>query len=393
MSTALVSRSSDLQRLRDEGFDIEIRSGHLLVKHVPYVNSEKEVKYGVLVSELSTSGDVATKPSDHTAAFVGGVPCDNLGTRLGKIINSDQSFDVIEGLTAACRFSSKPPEGYPDYYAKMTAYVRMVSDYANVIDSTVTAQTFPPVATTEDESVFRYADSASSRAGISAITSKLGLAKVAIVGLGGTGAYILDLIAKTPIQEIHLFDADRFLTHNAFRAPGAATLEELNASPTKVEYFQQKYDPLRRGIVAHSVEIDSTNMDELRDMSFVFLAMDSGPTERLIIKQLEEYGTPFIEVGMGVRRVGESLAGIVRVTASTPGNRDHVWERNLIPFDADLEDEYDKNVQIADLNALNAVLAVLKWKKMCNFYADQQRELSIMYTIDGNHLLNENQAL
>lgn len=192
MSTAPVSRSPHLQRLRDEGFDIEIRSGHLLVKHVPYVNAEKEVKYGVVVSELSTSGDVATKPSDHTAAFVGGVPCDNLGTPLSKIINTDQPFDVIEGLTAACRFSSKPPEGYPDYYAKMTAYVRMVGDYANVIDPTATAKTFPPIATTEGESVFRYADSASSRAGISAITSKLGLAKVAIVGLGGTGAYILD---------------------------------------------------------------------------------------------------------------------------------------------------------------------------------------------------------
>jgi hypothetical protein len=386
MSTALVSRSPDLQRLRDEGFDIEIRSGHLLVKHVPYVDADRVVKLGVLVSELSTSGDMATKPSDHTAAFIGGVPCDNIGTPLSKIINSDQPFDVLEGLTAACRFSSKPPEGYPDYYAKMTAYVRMVGDCANVIDPTATARTFPPVVTTEDESVFRYVDAASSRAGIGAITSKLGLAKVAIIGLGGTGSYILDLIAKTPIQEIHLFDADKFLTHNAFRAPGAATLEELNASPTKVEYFQWKYGSLHRGIVAHPVNIDSTNVDELRDMSFIFLAMDSDPNERLIIEKLEEYGTSFIEVGMGVRRVGESLSGIVRVTASTPRNRDHVWERNLIPFGADPEDEYDANIQIADLNALNAVLAVLKWKKMCGFYDDQQRELSMMYTIDGNHL-------
>lgn len=393
MSTALVSRSPDLKRLRDEGYDIEIRSGHLLVKHVPYVDADRVVKLGVLVSELSTSGDMATKPSDHTAAFIGGVPCDNIGTPLSKIINSDQPFEVIEGLIAACRFSSKPPEGYPDYYAKMTAYVRMVGDFANVIDPAATAKTFPPIATTEGESVFRYADSASSRAGIGAITGKLGLAKVAVIGLGGTGSYILDLIAKTPIQEIHLFDADIFLTHNAFRAPGAATLEDLNASPTKVAYFQRHYDALHRGVVAHPVDIDSTNVHELREMNFVFLAMDSGPNEKLIIEKLEEYGTPFIEVGMGVRRVGESLAGIVRVTASIPGQRDHVWSRNLVPLTANLEDEYEANIQIADLNALNAVLAVVKWKKLCGFYDDQLHEMSTMYTIDGNHLLNENQAL
>jgi tRNA A37 threonylcarbamoyladenosine dehydratase len=46
---------------------------------------------------------------------------------------------------------------------------------------------------------FRYLDSASSRTRISSITGKLVLPKVAIVGLGGTGSFILDLIVKTPI--------------------------------------------------------------------------------------------------------------------------------------------------------------------------------------------------
>ena len=36
MSPKRISRSPDLQRLWSEGFDIEIRSGHLLVKNVPY---------------------------------------------------------------------------------------------------------------------------------------------------------------------------------------------------------------------------------------------------------------------------------------------------------------------------------------------------------------------
>ena len=35
MSQLLISRSPDLARLREEGYDIEIRSGYLLVKDVP----------------------------------------------------------------------------------------------------------------------------------------------------------------------------------------------------------------------------------------------------------------------------------------------------------------------------------------------------------------------
>ena len=46
----LVARSDDLSRLVEDGYDIEIREGNLLVHHVPYVNSAGEVEYGTLVS-------------------------------------------------------------------------------------------------------------------------------------------------------------------------------------------------------------------------------------------------------------------------------------------------------------------------------------------------------
>src|SRR5690242_19173715 len=36
VSQQLISLSPDLKRLRDEGYNLEIRGGHLLVKDVPY---------------------------------------------------------------------------------------------------------------------------------------------------------------------------------------------------------------------------------------------------------------------------------------------------------------------------------------------------------------------
>ena len=40
MSQQLISRNPDLRRLREEGYDIELRAGHLLVKGVPYVDAK-----------------------------------------------------------------------------------------------------------------------------------------------------------------------------------------------------------------------------------------------------------------------------------------------------------------------------------------------------------------
>ena len=74
----------------------------------------------------------------------------------------------------------------------------------------------------------------------------------------------------------------------------------------------------------------------------------------------------------------------------TSTTHDHVQAR--IPFsDGDANNEYAKNIQIADLNALNAALAVIKWKKLCGFYSDFDQEHHCTYTIDGNALINEDQ--
>jgi uncharacterized protein DUF6791/ThiF family protein len=391
MSEQLVNRSQDLRRLREEGYDVKIQSNYLLVRQVPYVTAQRTVKRGILVSEVTPRGDVADKPKDHVVFFVGEIPCDQHGQALERIINQQGTFPLGGDLIASCSFSSKPIDTgvYSDYYEKMTSYVNMLLGHARAIEPDATAQMFPPIPTEDDESVFRYLDAASGRAQISAVTEKLKLGKVAIVGLGGTGSYILDFIAKTPIEQIHLYDGDTFLTHNAFRAPGAASLEELNGAPTKVEYFRQKYDAMRRNIIAHPVHVTEANIEELRDMAFIFLAMDTGESKRYIIKKLEEYGVPFIDTGMGVYQVNTSLGGLVRTTTSVPGHRQHVWDR--VSFADEADDEYERNIQLADLNALNALMAVIKWKKLYGVYTDFEQEYSSTYTIDGNHLLNEDQ--
>jgi hypothetical protein len=118
MSQQLINRSPDLKRLRDEGYDIEVRSNHLLIKRVPYVNSKKEVKYGTLVSGLSLAGDVTTKPDTHVVQFAGDHPCNKDGSEIAKIKHQSVQKLVDSGLEVQHSFSSKPEGGYRDYYGQ-----------------------------------------------------------------------------------------------------------------------------------------------------------------------------------------------------------------------------------------------------------------------------------
>ncbi len=228
MSDSLISRSEDLRRLRDEGFELAIVNSQLVISHVPYVTANRTVEYGTLVSELTLAGDITTTPSTHVVRFAGQMPCDAEGRPLEKLVLGGDRLQVAEGITTSYMFSSKPvpPLFYTDYHDKMTTYAAALSGHAESLVPTATARTYRPIPATL-EGVFEYLDTATSRSGTTAVGECLRTRSVGIVGLGGTGAYILDFLAKTPAEEIHLFDPDRFLQHNAFRTPGAASLASI----------------------------------------------------------------------------------------------------------------------------------------------------------------------
>jgi ThiF family len=380
----LVARSSDLARLVEEGYDIEVRDVNLLVHHVPYVNESGQVARCILVSDLSTNGERTIEPGRHEMWVVGGLPHDHQGNVV-SIVHDRNLHDFGGGLVATCAMSGKPAGLMPrDYHHKISNYVAILGRYARAIDPSATHQDYPPRENSPEESVFRYHDAASSRSGLSAVTGKLKLGKVAIVGLGGTGSYILDLVAKTPVNELHLFDDDVLYAHNAFRAPGAASLDEVKDSPFKVEYFAAKYDVFRRNIVPHPVRITEENVDELRAMDFVFLAMDAGPAKRTIVEHLVAWGASFVDCGMGVQRRENSLRGTIRVTAGTKDHYEHLARR--ISYADVNANEYDWNIQTADLNMLNAAMAVLKWKKLFGYYVDGRREFNTVLNVARNQL-------
>ena len=389
----LVRNSPDLQLLVGEGYTVRIVNGYLVVDDIPYVDSAREVRRGSFICPLDLAGDRTAKPSNHVMAFVGFAPCNRDG---GEISPGFANVDLTSGwaagpeLTPSVGFSQKPgPDGYIDFYEKVTTYAAILLGPAQAIDPTVTPLQGKPFTTDEDDGVFVYLDTFSSRAGITARNELLELSKVAIVGLGGTGAYILDLLAKTPLRNVHLYDGDTFSTHNAFRAPGAASVGDLNARMAKVDYYAAIYASMRRNIHPHAVYVTAANVSELADADFVFLAMDSGPDKWVIVNALIAAGVPFIDTGIGVSDDDNGIAGQVRVTTGLPGATDHVTHGGLISVVAGDAAEYDTNLQVAELNMAAAVMAVIRFKKWLKFYADIEEELHSTYRIDTNETLNK----
>lgn len=393
MSRELFSRNADLAQLRAEGYFVRIQGNLLVMLEVPYVDAQRQVRTGTLVSDLDLAGDQTRKPETHVIHWDGDFPCNANGVPLPGISHVSTNTDLGYGLVARHSFSSKPsPDGYPDYYAKMSTYATILAGPAAVLQPGLSPRLIRGPEDQAEPSVFNYLDTASSRVGLGALAKKLEGEVIGILGVGGTGGYILDLVAKTPAKEIRLFDDDDFLSHNAFRAPGAPSLEELRNAPKKVSYLQGIYERMHRGIVAHPERITVETLGLLDGITFAFISMDAGEDKRAVVAKLEALGVPFIDVGMGLELSNGTLGGILRVTTSTPAKREHVHAGRMSFAGGGAQDLYASNIQVADLNALNACLAVVKWKKLRGFYRDLENEHHSTYTTDGSLLLNGDQS-
>ncbi len=388
MSHQLINRSPDLARLRDEGFDIEVRATYLIVKDVPYIRPNREIGRGMLISKLNVIGDVTQQPDDHVAYFVGEHPCNADGSEIQQIKHSSQPTVLDTGLVASHSFSARPLSGkYSDYFHKMSTYAAILSSKAQELDPSATARTFPAIVDGSTDTPFVYLDTASSRANILAVTRKLQNERVGIVGAGGSGAYTLDFVAKTPVAEIRLFDDDRFSQHNAFRSPGAASLDSISEKLSKVAYLAAIYSRMHKAIVPHEVRIVESNLALLSGLTFVFICIDDAAAKRIIFEYLTSQGIPFCDVGMGLYVTNNQISGIVRATTVTPEKADHISRRvSLVTSQGD--DIYSRNIQIAELNAMCAFFAVMKWKKRLGFYADALGEHQTTFTIDRSMLLS-----
>jgi hypothetical protein len=142
---------------------------------------------------------------------------------------------------------------------------------------------------------------------------------------------------------------------------------------------------MRHGITPHEVKVTAENAGNLADFSFVFICIDKPESRKPIMEALISNRVPFVDVGMDVQKKDDRLFGQCRTTFCSPEKHDHI--EDYVSFGTGhVNDLYASDIQVADLNALNATFAVIRWKKHFSFYDDQIREHNSGYIINTNGL-------
>ena len=370
MFQKLVSHNSDLARLVERGYAVAFDSGYMVVRDIPYLDANGALQWGAFVTKLKPIDQDHVIQEDHQIFFSGSIPHNldgrpvaNLGGGETTLPLSPLSADVV----VRRHFSNKPVKtgAYADFFEKIESYVAQVCAPA-ISRYKVSPYTFQTRPDDAAPSVFKFMDSLSSRAEILDLSAKFTDDKVAVIGLGGTGSYVLDFLAKTPVKEIHGFDMDDFHVHNAFRSPGRLTEDELRQK--KADVYAARYGNFRHGLHLKTKFVDASCEVDFEDVTFAFVCVDKGSSRAGIFDLLLARGIPLIDVGMGLKRKADGLRGMVRVTYYSKDDGAKVRAMQLAEMSDDPENLYRTNVQIGELNALNAALAVLRFKQLRGFY-------------------------
>ena len=362
------------------GFDVSVEPDVVRAEGVPCLLANGVV--GSCIIEKSrdpTSGKPTGQIGDavHAVRITTDAEHDGLvyhadGTPIGNLVGGD-------GKTWSNISIRRGSQGSPEDDGSASD---LVHRYAKQIIGSVSAAGYSQTTFLTMPGPFKIPNTFEARAGIGPVQDRIRHQRLAIIGLGGTGAYLLDLIAKTPVKEVHLLDSDDVEWHTFMRAPGAPTVEEMQSCRTgslrKVDYYRSKYSSLREGIYPHAVRVDSpATLSEFlaaHPIDYAFVCIDQAtegdsPRQDVVYRALSVAGVPFIDSGVSITVENGAVRGAVTTSAYDVGSMG--W-KNAIP-NARIEGNVPgyRNVQLPEVNALAASLAVMEWRRRTEQYVSE----------------------
>ncbi|WP_428420767.1 ThiF family adenylyltransferase [Methylibium sp.] len=381
MFQRLASHNEDLRRLAGKGYALAVDGAHLIVRDIPYLDGSGSLQWAAFVAKLVFVDEVRVVQDDHQIYFSGGVPHNMDGSPVANLAGGPHQLAL--GQTSADvvvqrSFSNKPRDTgkFENFFDKIESYVALIAGPA-MSKCDASPYTFRVVEAEQEPSVFKFQDTLTSRAEITELSRRFSDEVAAIIGLGGTGSYVLDFVVKTPVKEIRAFDVDPFHVHNAYRSPGRLVVEELGR--TKAEVYANRYDNFRHGLVLRSKMLDSSSASDLDGVTFAFVCVDKGSSRAEVFEMLMAKGIPFIDVGMGPSLSKDGpIKGMLRTTYYPPDRAAELRAAGHAETQDAPEGIYRTNIQIAELNALNAAIAVVRFKQLRGFYVDG---------VEGNNFL------
>ncbi|MDE2266770.1 MAG: hypothetical protein KGL29_12770 [Alphaproteobacteria bacterium] len=137
------------------------------------------------------------------------------------------------------------------------------------------------------------------------------------------------------------------------------------------------------------LNVDRASVDDLKGVTFAFVCVDKGSARAEIFDLLIGMHIPFIDVGMGLDRSLGPLSGMLRATYYSIDDAAKVRDMKLAEMVDDPDDIYRANVQIAELNALNACVAIIRYKQIRGFYVDGNASYHLLMGLDTLRTFSE----
>ena len=207
---------------------------------------------------------------------------------------------------------------------------------------------------------------------------------VTIVGLGGVGAWIADLVLKADPREVHGWDYDCIEPKNILRMPGGLDPSAWIGRP-KADWFQETYSLIHTNVHGHNVKVLPGNVQEvIAGTTFAFVAVDDAHDRMMVCDALASAGVPFVVVGLSPVRKDKRVRVSMRTVTAHVGTSS--W-RNAIPQVGQAgQDDYG-SLDLPDVYAMAAGWAIQSWRKMRGQFWQEQREECLDYSASDQSLI------
>ena len=188
------------------GFDVRVESNVVRAVRVPCLLAD-----GVIgTCTIETSYDPASgTPNNRIGGAVHAVRITADKEHDGRVYHADgtpiENYIDGDGKTWSTISIRKGSQGSPEEDESASD---LIHRYAKQIVGAVSAAGYSETASLAILGPFKIPNTFEARAALGPVQDRIRDQRIAIIGLGGTGAYVLDLVAKTPVNEIHLVDSD-----------------------------------------------------------------------------------------------------------------------------------------------------------------------------------------
>jgi molybdopterin-synthase adenylyltransferase len=132
---------------------------------------------------------------------------------------------------------------------------------------------------------------------------------VAVVGAGGTGSPLVELLGRVGVRHITVIDEDRVDTDSNLRRIVGSTPTDLSQRTPKVIVAERHLREMGLGTSVAAIQVDVRSCDvtdSLLDADVIFSTTDTHSSRAFLNQLAVQYCVPFIDVGV---KVGTSLDG------------------------------------------------------------------------------------